>query len=61
MVGGRYLLKVVAVIPFKGQLVEREVSRRECEDETELWIAIVEFGNDRLCDMADAREAGMMR
>lgn len=53
--GDRLLLRMLVMIPMD-RWKAVELDRRDCENEEEMWLAILELANARLCDLADAAE-----
>jgi len=55
MVDGAFMLKAVAVVRIRGKMVQKTISEMPCKNEEELWISVIHFGNDRLCDASEGK------
>lgn len=54
--GGGFEFRVMAVVQVGQKFHSKQIASTEVDNEEALWIAIISFGNDRLCDIADERE-----
>ena len=50
------LLRVMAMVPVGSNRVEHQIARRQCEREEDVWLALAEMAQSRLCDLADMAE-----